>query len=183
MNKELGHTDPQYRTYRPKQIAIRHYYGDLTRQILLGAAALMLIGAPFYTSNFKVQVPFIVIGAIVIVGLAALMNPSKRVIAIATATASGLGAVSYELWALWFFSAADPIAFVLRQACAILLVFAFYFSLKTVRSMLMGLIGHDTSAQSFAPAEDNAREDTYDAIQSLDGLGNPAAPEVDKGGD
>jgi hypothetical protein len=182
---EFGRTDPEYRTYKPKRDTIRHYYGDLVRQILLGAAALMLIGAPFYTSDFVVQVPFIVLAAVVLVGLAALLNPVKRVIAVATAVASGAGAVMYQMWALWFYSSDDPIAFVLRQACAILLVFAFYFTMKTVRSMLMGLIGQETTGEDFAKELERQRSvpDTHSEMHELDALGRTPAEEIETGRD
>lgn len=190
-----GRYDPFMRT--PLTVggaSIRHYYGDLVRQLLLGAATLMLIGAPFYVDEFSVQMPFIVAGALVYIGLAALMNPWKQWVIGASAACAGAGIIIYELWALWYYTPGEPIQFVLRQIPAVLLIFAFYFSLKTFRAMMMGIIGkqpdialshRDDDTDEIDEYLPHAPEEVHDEVEEVayDALGNPAAPTVDKGGD
>lgn len=120
---------------------ISHYYGDTVRQLLVAAAALMLIAAPFYTDNMYVELPFIVIGGVVLIAVSALTSPLKSGAISADAVVSGVGLVIFELWALWGFSWDEVVKFVFREAIAIVFLTAFYFSTKTLRNMLMGQVG------------------------------------------
>jgi hypothetical protein len=185
--KQYSVLDPRYRAF-PMQVRINHYYGDAARQLLFGAAGVMLFGAPFYASDFAIQMPFIVIAGFVYIALAALINPHKHLVMGAAAAAAGAGVVIYELWALWYYDAAAPVDFVLRQIIALLLMAAFYFSLKTFRSMIMGMIGKPIEDDEFQPdatVEVEAPREVYETEEdgARDALGRPAAPEVDKGGD
>lgn len=186
----LRHQRQSFRTPIELGVSIAHYYGDLVRQIMLGAATIMLVGAPFYADDFSVQMPFIVFGAIIYIGVAALLNPWKSWVMGAAAALAGAGVVIYELWALWFFDADEPVRFVLREVPAILLLFAFYFAMKTYRAMMMDMVGRQPdpairgktprAEQAYVPAE----VDESDFEQpGLDGFGRTAAPEIDKGGD
>src|SRR3989344_7832685 len=94
-----GRTD-RYPLYYPRWEMIPHYYGDIVRQLFLGIVVLMLFAAPFYTSNLPVELPFIVVGAVVIVGLGGLTNPFKRWVMTMNTVVSGVGVVIYETWAL-----------------------------------------------------------------------------------
>jgi|SRR3989338_5143486 len=175
---------------------IPHYYGDIIRQLFLGLVVLMMVGAPFFADNLAVEFPFIIVGSIVIAGLAALTNPVKNWVMYLNVIAAGVGIFMFETTALMAYSAGDLTSFVLRQAIAIVFLFAFYFGVKTLRAMIMGNIGKAPSMDDFdkEPTQkkwkDMAREqgiapaleglvDQEDEIP-LDGLGNPAAPDTDK---
>ncbi|MEK7106743.1 MAG: hypothetical protein AAB899_00975 [Patescibacteria group bacterium] len=80
--------------YAPGE-TVSHYYGDLVRQFFLGAAAIMLFTAPFYGDEIRAEFPFVVIGSLVLVCLAALTNPWKKSILIADSIAAGVGTVVY----------------------------------------------------------------------------------------
>ena len=54
---------------------IEHYYGDAIRQLFVTAAALILVGAPFYAEALRVELPFEILGAVILVAIAALANP------------------------------------------------------------------------------------------------------------
>src|SRR3989344_5705708 len=137
---------------------IPHYYGDVSRQLLLGAAALMLIASPLYGNNLRIEFPFEVIGALFAVGLAALTNPRDRWASTGDAVLSGAGMVIYATWGIFEYNSINPIAFVLRLVIALIFLFAFYFSMKTVRSFVLGQIGKRETVDEF----DNIAEKVED---------------------
>lgn len=138
---------------------IPHYYGDYARQLMIAAAALILIGAPIYGNNLRVEFPFIVLGSLIIVGLAALINPRDMWVSAASTIFSGVGVLAYGAWGMFEYSASNPITFILRLAIAIVFLFAFYFSLKTVRSFLLNQIGKREAVDEFESEEEKARAD------------------------
>jgi hypothetical protein len=128
---------------------IAHYYGDYVRQIFLVAAAIMLISAPFLIDRAPALLPFEIGGAIVLVCLAALTNPKKILILVADVVAAGVGVVVFESLAIAAYASGNWIAFVGMEAVSIGFLFALYFSLKTVRAMMYGQIGHETTYGEF----------------------------------
>ena len=148
---------------------LSHYYGDPVRAFFLGAAGLMLVGAPVYAGeDLSTDIPFIIVGLIVVVALAAITNPVKQWVMMADAIAGGVGAGLYGLWALMDYSDSSPTAFVLRGAIALLFLFAFYFAMKTVRAMVLGqVVALDTNKTE--------REDLPDYMNSYDELENKGA--------
>ena len=138
---------------------VSHYYGDIARQLMLGSAALMFFAAPFYGDNTHIELPFIIFGTLVLVFLAALTNPWKKSVLTADAIATGVGLVVYQWWALYGYDTATSMAFVLREALAVAFMFAFYFSVKTVRSMILHQVGKRDSVDEFAGVtEDDERD-------------------------
>jgi hypothetical protein len=132
---ELHHSPPAH---------VAHYYGDAVRQFFIVLAILILLGAPWYGSSLRIELPFEVIGALILVTLAALVNPHQKSIMVANAVVAGVGAVVYQMWALFGWEDGTVIQFVLREGIAILFLAAFYFSMKTVRAFLLHKIGkHD----------------------------------------
>lgn len=148
---------------------VAHYYGDLVRDFLLGGAVVMLFGAPFYGDALRAEFPFEVIAAVILVGLAAMTNPWKKSILTADAIAAGVVCVIYQMWALNGYGIASYIAFVLREAISILFMFAFYFSVKTVRAMLLHQIGKRASPDEFSDkpsgSSEEMSEDTLSQIK------------------
>lgn len=191
--KNTGRTDSYYPVYFPRWQSIPHYYGDLVRQFFLAAVALMLFTAPFYAESFTVQMPFIVVGALVLIALAALTNPRGKAIMMLNAVAAGVGLIMYEAWALFQYRQDDYIALVLLEGCALIFLFAFYFSMKTWRAMMMNMVGKDADNNEFGATAGEAREPDEDAgavgmhIESdpdkpaIDGIGEIAAEADDKG--
>ncbi len=125
--------------YRWSQVS--HYYGNVVRQLLVVAAVLLLIGAPFYSDNLATELPFIVIGAIILVCISALTSPAKRSFISADAVASGVGLVIFQFWALQNYQSSTSAQFLLRQIIALIFLFALYFSTKTLRSMILHQVG------------------------------------------
>jgi len=134
---------------------VSHYYGDLVRQFLLGGAVVMLLGAPFYGDALRAELPFEVVAAVIFVGLAAITNPWKKSILTADAIAAGVVTVVYQIWALNGYGDASYTAFVLREAVSIIFMFAFYFSVKTVRAMVLHQVGKRALPDEFAGKTSN----------------------------
>jgi len=116
--------------------SIPHYWGDVARQLSVGAA-LMLVGAPWYANELLTQFPLIIIAAILSVGLAALVNPLMRWVSVFDAMMSCIIAIVYAPWAFYAYQDGEYLMFVLRMAVAIIFLFAFYFNTKTVRAMVL----------------------------------------------
>lgn|SRR3989344_4077979 len=132
--------EPSYASFSP----IPHYHGDSARMLLIGAAALMLLASPFYADALRTQFPFLVIGALLTVMAAAFTDPHRRGSLIADAVVSGTGLAVFAGWALMSWDGLDPVSLMFRLVIAVVFLFAFYFSLKTVRAFALHEIGrHD----------------------------------------
>ncbi len=91
----------QYRfSTAPETPHVAHYYGYHMRQLFMSAAALMIVGSPFYTDSLRLELPLILIGALALVAIAALANPHNTNIFYVAAAMSGAGVVIYGMWAL-----------------------------------------------------------------------------------
>ena len=143
MNAMVDHVPDTYEELIP------HYHGDVLRQLFIAAVILMLVGAPFYANALQIQLPFLIIGALVLAGLAALANPHKKWIFVVSAIAAGAGFVIYELWALQQYAGSSWVQFILREVIALVFLIAFYFSMKTVRAFMLGRLGKHDEAGEF----------------------------------
>lgn len=141
---------------------VSHYYGDIVRDFLLGGAVVMLLSAPFYADELRAELPFEVISAIIIVGLAAMTNPWKKSILAADAIAAGIVTAVYQIWALNGYDTTGTTAFILREAISIIFMFAFYFSVKTLRAMVLHQIGKRASIDEFSEEGSSETEDVED---------------------
>lgn len=135
--------------YPPSGETVAHYYGDFVRDFFLGGTVVMLLSAPFYADELRTELPLEVLAAVVLVALAAMTNPWKKSILVADAIAAGVMTVVYQIWALNGYDAAGNTAFVFREAVSIIFMFAFYFSVKTVRAMVLHQIGKRASIDEF----------------------------------
>ena len=120
---------------------VPHYYGDVVRQCFVLGAIIMLVAAPFYTSNLRAELPFVILGALILVALAALTNPHNKSFVVADAVTGGIVVVIYQAWALFDYQSSTWIQFGLRELVALIFITAFYFSMKTLRAMLLHQVG------------------------------------------
>lgn len=148
---------------------VPHYYGDAVQQLFVIAAALILFTAPFYSEILANQLPFAIGGSLILAALAALTNPWSRLIMTANAVAAGVGLVTFETWALLNFSVSTGVQFVLREAIALIFLFAFYFSVRTIRTMIFHEIGHRDTPRDFDDLgdEEERRIKDQNAIHDL----------------
>ncbi len=152
--------------------SISHYYGDPARQFLIGAAILMLAASPFYGDDLRKEFPFEVVGALLLVTFAALVNPRRMWLSIGSAIVSGVGAAVYATWGILGYESVELVAFILRVAISVLLLAAFYFSVKTVRAFMLHQIGKRETIDEFDSDEERARTDALEeeAIRRPDSI-------------
>lgn len=121
--------------------SIPHYYGDYVRQIFVVTGAAMLLLAPFLINRAPALLPFVIGGAIVLVILAALTNPKKIWVLMADSLAAGVGIIVFESLALAAYASGNWLAFIALEVVTIAFLFALYYSLKTVRTMMLHQVG------------------------------------------
>lgn len=147
--------------------SIPHYYGDAVRELLVGAAALMLLGTPFYPDLLSIGIMPQVAAAVIIAILAALTSPRLTSTLILDAVIAAIGLVVFESAAIDAYHDGSPSLFVLREALAVVFLFALYFSLKTVRSMFQHRVAHHHRA-FIARAEAEAAEDRAEEAEKAE---------------
>ena len=148
---------------------VKHYYGDAARGLMLGASALLLVASPLYGNNLRAEFPFEVLGALIIVALAALTSPRDRWASVADSVVTGVGVAVYATWGIYEYDVINPIAFMLRLAIAVIFLFAFYFSLKTVRAFAMRQIGKTVDEFETEAEKAHDRELELEAISTRHG--------------
>jgi hypothetical protein len=121
--------------------SVAHYYGDYVRQIFVVTGAAMLLLAPFLINRAPALLPFVIGGSIILVILAALTNPKKVWVLMADSLAAGVGIVVFESLALAAYASGNWLAFIALEVVTIAFLFALYYSLKTVRTMMFRQIG------------------------------------------
>jgi len=114
-----------------------HHDVIAVRQLMLGAAVVMLLTAPFYGDSLLVELPFVLIGAVVLISLSAITRATEKSILTADAVVAGVGMCIYQTWALIGYEQAVTVSFVLRETLVVLFLFIFYFSVMASRSMII----------------------------------------------
>ncbi|MDP3646326.1 MAG: hypothetical protein Q8R25_04525 [bacterium] len=133
---------------------IPHYWGDSVRVLFVTAAALAIVAIPLFGDLLPYGSRIEIISAVVLVILAALTNPHSQSIMIINAVVAAVGVVLYEQAAVSLYSGDGPLLFVARGTVALLLLFALYFSVKTIRSMMLHKIGHAETFGEFVDERD-----------------------------
>lgn len=128
-------------TQSAQRPGIPHYYGDPVRQLFLAAAALSVVAAPFFPNLLPFNSAQSVLFIVVLVIVAALTNPKKRWTAFVDALLAAYGVIVIEMVAIEEFSTSGWMMFFARELLAIAFLFALYFSVKTIRAMLLHQLG------------------------------------------
>lgn len=149
----------------------KHYYGDIVRQLLLAAAVIMLIGAPFYADDISQQAPELTIASIVLAIVSWVMTPQMRLAKFGSVLVSLVGGVIFELWALaaFFGSGTFTFQFLVRQVIAVVFFIALYLSIKTSRADRWNTRASPLDDEDFDPDEAMSKIDREigDADDSL----------------
>src|SRR3989344_1476434 len=120
---------------------IEHYYCDYVRALFLAAAVLSSVAIPLFGDLLPFGT-FAQVGcALLLVLLAGLTNPHSQMFMLYDAIVSGVGGFLLESTAISFYSADTVELFASREVAALALIFAFYFSIKTLRAMMLGKVG------------------------------------------
>ncbi len=121
--------------------AVEHYYGDHVRAFFVGTAVLVAVAMPIYGNLLPLSNLFGILFVIILVLLAGLTNPHGPTVLVADTCIAAIGILIFEATAISLYASATLPLFVCREAATLLLLFAFYFSVKTLRAMALGKIG------------------------------------------
>ncbi len=120
---------------------ISHYYGDFVREFFVGVAILSLVAIPIFGDLLPFGLLPQIASTLLLVFLAGITNPRSKGIFVANAIVAAIGALLLEATAISLYAIDSTPLFVAREAAAIALMFAFYYSVKTLRAMMFGYIG------------------------------------------
>lgn len=127
----------KYEAAAPERGPLPHYYGDTVRILFVITTAVWFLALPFYPDILPFSPVTQVVAGLVILILAALTNPMKRWTLVYDALVAGIGIVVFEMAAVQQFGVSSWVAFAVRELIVLLLIVAFYLSLKTVRAMYL----------------------------------------------
>jgi len=120
---------------------IPHYYGDSVRMMFISSAVIYAVAMPLFGNLIPVSTGTGILIVIVLAFLAGVTNPNFPWLMLINAAVAGAGIYLAEMAAISFFNTDSFVLFIMRQVVALLLLFAFYYSVKSFRSMLSGDIG------------------------------------------
>ena len=146
---------------------IPHYYGDYVRILFLSTAALEFFAIPVWGDLLEFGMVFDIVSGIVLVLLAGLTSPQGKGMMTLNIVVSAIGAFMLELTAVSYQAKSSFMLLSVREAGAILLIMALYFSVKTLRAMIQGKIGEVSRPEDFAH-EKPTHEYVEDSIDDYD---------------
>lgn len=136
---------------------IPHYYGDYVRDLFVATAVLSAVALPVFGDLLPFGTLAQVGSALLLVLLAGLTNPHGRMLMLYNVIVSGVGVLLLESAAISLYSSDSVELFVSREVASVLLLFAFYFGIKTMRAMSLGKLGKTEKPWEF--------EDSKDAVE------------------
>lgn len=128
---------------------IPHYYGDYVRSLFITMAILSFIAMPLWGSLLPLGIIPQVGAALLLVLLAGLTTAKNLPIMLVNATVSAVSVVLLETFAILLQHTQSIQLFLSREAGVLLMLGALYFSVKTVRAMMSGKLGHTDSPLEF----------------------------------
>ena len=114
---------------------IPHYYGDYVRVLFIAVAVLSAVAVPVFGDLLPFGTLAQVLAALLLVLLAGLTHPHSAMLSLYNSVVSAIGVI-------------------LLQSAALLLLFAFYFSLKTLRAFGQGKLGKVERPWEFEDSKD-----------------------------
>lgn len=120
---------------------IPHYYGDSMRLTFIATAILYAVAMPLWGNLLPFGDMTGILLILILVFLAGITNPHSLILMLVNVTVSGIGVFLFQVTAISFYKIDSAIVFFLREVVVLLLLFAFYYSVKTARSMILGKIG------------------------------------------
>ena len=144
---------------------VPHYYGDSVRALFVAIAIVMLVLAPFFGAYLPWALPFEIISAVALVCLAGLTNPKTKFIMMLNASVSALGLLVFEIVALSAYVEGNALLFIGREVIAVCFLIALYQSMRTLRNMLLGTVGHATPTGEFFQEHIMTKEDKLREIR------------------
>ena len=129
--------------------SIPHYYGDWVRGTFILMAVLSFVATPLWGDLLPFGIFAQVGAAILLVLLAGLTTAKNQLVMLANATISGISILLLQSYAMMTHATQTSQLFLAREAGVLLMITSFYFSVKTLRGMMSGKIGHQDSPLEF----------------------------------
>lgn len=145
----MNETDWQTPDFMKKK-NVPHYYGDSVRNMFIASAVIYTVSLPLFGSLLPFSVYIGIALVLLLVFLAGITNPHSQLLMFVNVLVAGIGVYLMQTAAISFFNQDSSILFILRQAVVILLLIAFYDSVKTARNMLIGKIGSAPAPNEFS---------------------------------
>ncbi len=131
---------PEIKSSLPAWPSVQHYYGDVVRAIFVGAAVVIGVFAPMSGSvGFSVAIAAPIV--LVLIALAGFTNPHSKVVMVLDTVAAVVCFMFTETFAVVAYNSHDLFSFVVLEVLSVVLLFALYFSAKTLRAAMLGKIG------------------------------------------
>ncbi len=119
----------------PKKHPFSHYYGDDVRRLFLLASVGILLGVLFYQDLLPFASQVFVMGGVLLLALfAGLVNPLEHKFIKVDLALSAVGFLLFEYAAATGTDTSSIPESVIRQALALIFLFAFYFATKSLRT-------------------------------------------------
>ena len=118
---------------------LRHYHGDALRGLFVVAALLMLLGHTL-GGAWTLATGDTIIFAVLLMVAAGITNPAQLWINWANVALAVVGALTFGIASLDHYRAGGALldlSYLVIEALAIIFLFAVYFSVKTVRGLLL----------------------------------------------
>lgn len=121
-----------------KLIETGHYYGDMVRRLFILAGVVILVMLPVLQSALSVPLLATILAVIVIAFFAGFTNPLQKSVAFFNILISAGGLILFEYQAVLSY-VPEKITFLFgtHQLLAIIFFFALYYSVKTLRGMML----------------------------------------------
>ncbi len=130
--------------------SVPHYYGDNVRMLLLLSAIVSVVAIPLVGNLLPFGIMPQVGVALLLVLLAGLTNPHGRIVMLCNAIVSGVGLLMLESVVISLYPNVTAGLFIVSEAVCLMLLFAFYYSVKTLRAFSLGKLGKWEQPQEFA---------------------------------
>jgi len=121
-----------------------HYYGDTVRRLFIVGGILILVSMPFYNNIVPISPTLVTLAVIVLVLAAAITTRVKKWIIVVDSVLSAIFLIAFETYSVVYYLETGKVAFIIRQAVAIIFLFALYYSVKTLRAMYLNQITKQT---------------------------------------
>lgn len=116
---------------------IGHYYGDTVRKIFLICGLVILITLPFLKSNISSPTFYSIIIVLILAFLAGMTNPKLKAVMIGDVIVSLISFCIFAYEAITKFTNLIDLLFITNLTLAVLFLFAFYWSVKSIRSLIV----------------------------------------------
>ncbi|OGD95441.1 hypothetical protein A3F02_03260 [Candidatus Curtissbacteria bacterium RIFCSPHIGHO2_12_FULL_38_9b] len=115
-----------------------HYYGDVGRLFFLLGGVVMLFSLPLLNQMMPVPAYVSILIIVAVVFVAGITNPAQKWVHILDSVISLVGIILFEYLAILVYTQGNEFfTFLLNQTLAAIFLFAFYFSVKTVRGFVV----------------------------------------------